>query len=31
MAAVPITYRFRGKQYVAVAAGSSMMTFTLME
>ena len=31
VAAPPITYRFRGKQYVAVATGGSMMTFALME
>jgi alcohol dehydrogenase (cytochrome c) len=27
--APPVTYRFRGKQYVAIAAGSSMITFSL--
>jgi alcohol dehydrogenase (cytochrome c) len=27
--APPITYRFKGKQYVAVAAGAAMMTFAL--
>ncbi len=27
----PISYRFRGKQYIAVAAGSAMLTFALPE
>jgi hypothetical protein len=29
--APPVTYSFRGKQYVAVAAGASILTFTLPE
>lgn len=29
IAAAPITYSFRGKQYVALAAGGSMMVFGL--
>lgn len=29
IASAPITYRFRGKQYVAVAAGGSMIAFSL--
>ena len=31
VAAAPITYRFREKQYVAVAAGEAIMTFALMD
>ncbi|MDE0435090.1 MAG: PQQ-dependent dehydrogenase, methanol/ethanol family [Bryobacterales bacterium] len=31
VAAAPITYRFRGKQYVTVAAGEAIMTFALMD
>jgi hypothetical protein len=29
VAAAPIAYRFRSKQYIAVAAGSSLLTFSL--
>jgi alcohol dehydrogenase (cytochrome c) len=29
--APPITYALNGRQYVAIAAGSTMMAFALME
>jgi glucose dehydrogenase len=29
VAAAPIAYRFRGKQYIAVAAGGTLLTFSL--
>lgn len=31
ISAAPITYRFRGKQVIAIAAGSNVMTFALPE